>query len=218
MRKALLALMFAAAGSLASAGPASERVFSTSALDLIEIDKTAVYAHSRQGELAASLKAVENGEIRILLPTGDDGKREAVVTMGEVGKLRPVSVWPASSGNPILPIFLESVLRSMARVTGGSAFYIRNRIKESLGTGGTITDVELDVAGKMMPVQHIMFEPFKNDKNSDRMGGFATLKLHFFVSDAMPGDIVRFVATTAGTEGEAAFREEISFTQVVGAE
>ena len=142
--------------------------------------------------------------------SSDTGGSEAVVTMGEVGKLQPVSSWPVSSGNPIVPIFLESTLRTMSRVTGGSTFYIRNRIKEALGTGGTINQIEMQVAGQTVPAQEIVFEPFLKDKNRDRMGAFRDLKLVFVLSEKVPGDIVSFRALTDG----AAYSEEISFTRV----
>lgn len=205
---ALVAAMSAPALSPALAGPASERVFSQKALDLVKTGQHVVYTHVREGDAGESVNPLPDGEIRVTVRTGDDGKREAAVTMGPKGKLRPVSVWPASSGNPILPIFLESTLRAMARTTGGSTFYIRNRIKDALGTGGTMTDVTLDVAGTSVKATKIVFAPFTNDKNRDRMGDFADMTLTFVVSADTPGDIVQFIAATKGT----AYREEIAFS------
>ena len=208
----ILSIAGMAIGNIAYAGPASERVFSTKALDLLEIGQLVDYSHTRGGTLGEPLNPVENGQIRVKLRADSEGKREAVVTMGEDGQLRPVSVWPASAGNPILPIFLESTLRAMSRATGGSAFYIRNRIKESLGTGGTIETVSVDVKGDTLSAQEITFMPFQADKNRERMGAFADLKLIFVVSDEMPGDIIRFAAAT-GDNGES-YKEEIAFAEL----
>ena len=192
------------------AGPASERVFSRAAMELVGNEQQVVYAHTRSGTSQEELRPIENGEIRIKVRAADGGGSEAVVTMGEVGKLQPVSSWPVSSGNPIVPIFLESTLRTMSRVTGGSTFYIRNRIKEALGTGGTIKEIELQVSGQSVPAQEIVFEPFLKDKNRDRMGPFRDLKLVFVLSEKVPGDIVSFRAETDGS----AYSEMISFTRI----
>lgn len=218
MRDALKTLLVAAAACLfaatapAQAGPASERVFTTNALDLLQTGQLVDYAHTRIGSLGEALNPLEDGQIRVLVQTGEDGSREAVVTMGEAGKLRPVSVWPASAGNPILPIFLESTLRTMSRATGGSTYYIRNRIKESLGTGGTINSVTVDVKGAQVAAKEIVFTPFLNDKNRERMGDFADLTLTFLVSEDLPGDIIRFAASSG--DGGKAYSEEIAFSAI----
>lgn len=205
-------LVFIGLALPAQAGPASERVFSRKALDLLSVGQLVDYSHTRGGNVGEAVDPISDGQIRVRLRTAEDGSREAEVTMGEAGKLRPVSVWPASAGNPILPIFLESALRAMSSATGGSTFYIRNRIKDSLGTGGTITPVTLDVAGTAVTAQKIVFVPFENDKNRDRMGAFADMTLTFVVSDQTPGDIIRFTAETG--DGETAYREEIAFQGV----
>ena len=209
-----LALLLAVQG--ATAGPASERVFSRAALERVTEGDELVYSHVRTGKT----QPIENGEIRVKLAPGSGGVREARVTMGEVGKLRPVSAWPAASGNPLVPIFLESTLRTMARATGGSEFYIRNRIKEALGTGGTMTEVTVEVDGKPIDAVEIEFSPFDGDKNRARMGGYADLRLVFTVSDALPGDVVRFLATTVAAADmgkiEPFYSEVIAFAALKG--
>ena len=208
MRIVLAVMLAATLGMPALAGPASERVFSRTALEQIADDQQAIYTHVRTGEV----RPLENGEIRVTVKAGTNNAREAVVTMGETGQLRPVSKWPASSGNPILPIFLESTLRTVAEATGGSEFYIRNRIKDALGSAGTIEDTELELNGKVISATEITFEPFVNDKNRARLGDYAGLKMIFVVSETLPGDIVRFSAVT-GADGP--YSEEISFEKLV---
>ncbi|MEM7746130.1 MAG: hypothetical protein AAF409_20745 [Pseudomonadota bacterium] len=202
-----------AAAMTAMAGPPSERVFSQAALDHVQSAQEVVYTHERDGEAKEQLFPVDGGEIRVSVDLSDDGGREALVTMGQPGQLRPVSKWPASSGSPLVPIFLESVLRSMARVTGGSEFYIRNRIKEALGQAGTMTDVERQVEGKTVLAQEIVFEPFATDKNRDRMGPFAELTLTFVVSTEVPGDVISFTAATVSDA--SVYSEEIAFRTVM---
>lgn len=215
MPRFLLALIVATFATTGYAGEASERVFSRTALDAVADKTSLVYSHVRNGNVGERLDPIDNGEIHIELQKGREGSREAVVTMGETGKLRPVSRFPAASGNPLVPIFLESTLRTMARVTGGSEFYIRNRIKEALGKAGTMKEIKLDLAGKNVPATEIMFEPFKGDRNSHRMGPFATLTLTFVVSEQAPGDIVRFEASTGDAGTDVAYREMMTFHKLV---
>lgn len=203
------------AGNVAWAGPASERVFSRAALEQVAGGQQLVYSHTRTGTSPKALQPLDNHEIRVRLE-GDGEERQARVTMGEVGQLRPVSKWSAANGNPLVPIFLESTLRTMARVTGGSEFYIRNRIKEALGSGGTLEDVTVRVEGKDVSAQSATFRPFVGDKNAARMGEFRNLALVFVMSRDLPGDVVRFSATTApdGAGTDATYVEEIAFTRL----
>ena len=214
MRVLAATLCLILSGTAALAGAASERVFSRAALDLIDVSQVAVYSHVREGNLGEVLRPVADGEIRVALRKSEGGTRQAVVTMGQTGKLRPVSVFPAKNGSPLVPMFLESAVRAMARATGGSEFYIRNRIKEAFGGGGTVEAVQLDVNGETVDAERIVFEPFANDRNRDRMGEFADLTLRFTVSDTLPGDVIRFIATTGGTKGDVAYRETFAFQEI----
>lgn len=208
----LAAMLFALP---AFAGPASERIFSTAALDLIETGQQVIYTHMREGNAGEDLNPLSDGEIRIEVRKDAQQKREAVVTMGPVGKLKPVSIWPTSSGNPILPIFLESALRTMARTTGGSSFYIRNRIKDAMGVAEEMNSVTLQVDGNDLSATEIVLPLFENDKNRDRMGEFKDMTLTFVLSEEMPGDIIRFVAQTPETAEGVAYHEEIAFSKVI---
>lgn len=74
----------------------------------------------------------------------------------------PVSDFGAGSAAPAMIWFLEGVVRDMAEATGGSPFYIRNRIREALAASDTPEVV-----------------PFAADPNRDKMGAFADLALRF---------------------------------------
>lgn len=84
---------------------------------------------------------------------------------------RDIGPFPVSGGDAALTFFLENTARDMAALTGGSPFYIRNRMKDALRSGGT---VEHRQDGTITT-----FHPFANDPNAARMQGFATLELRF---------------------------------------
>ncbi len=84
---------------------------------------------------------------------------------------RDIGPFPVSGGDAALTFFLENTARDMAAMTGGSPFYIRNRIKDALRSGGTVE--------RQQGVTIATFRPFADDPNAARMGGFATLELRF---------------------------------------
>ncbi len=84
---------------------------------------------------------------------------------------RDIGPFPVSGGDAALTFFLENTARDMAAMTGGSPFYIRNRMKDALRSGGQVErEGERTVA---------IFRPFADDPNKARMQGFATLELRF---------------------------------------
>ena len=101
---------------------------------------------------------------------------------------RKIGPFPISGGDPVLTFFLEGVARDMATLTGGSPFYIRNRIKDALFRGGAVQrQGDQTVA---------VFTPFRDDKNSGRMLGFETLELRFTLGD--PRQPIRAMVARTG--------------------
>lgn len=198
----------------AVAGPASDRLFEEGVLKSVAPGTELVYSHVRQGdERDERVVWIDDGELRVALQSGQDGSREAVISMLADGKVqRQMTPLPVSIGNPVLLTFLESSLRAMANITGGSPFYIRNRIKAALRDSGTITPVTVKVGDEMVEAQQITFIPFQHDQNRARMGEFADLELRFIVSDKAPGGFLLFLAETRPqADGAVAFREKITY-------
>ncbi|RDW12554.1 hypothetical protein [Paracoccus thiocyanatus] len=118
------------------------------------------------------------GEGRISLARSTqtaDGQPVLELTEETPGVQRRIGPFPVSGGDPALTFFLETITRDMAALTGGSPFYIRNRLKDALFRGG-----ELRPEGDATTA---VFAPFKDDKNSGRMAGFDTLELRFTLDD-----------------------------------
>ena len=198
----------------ASAGPAGDRLFAEGVLRAVEPGTQLVYEHIREGaEESDVVQWIDDGELHVALREGQDGSREAVISMLSEGKVRrQMNPLPVSIGNPILLTFLESSLRAMANITGGSPFYIRNRMKAALRDGGTITPVKAKVGDETVDAQQITFVPFLHDKNRARMGEFADLELRFIMTDSAPGGFVLFSAETRPhSDGAVAFREQITY-------
>lgn len=102
-----------------------------------------------------------------------DGKPVLQLTQKTNDRTRKIGPFPISGGDPALTFFLEQTARDMARLTGGSPFYIRNRIKDSLFRAGDLTRDGDTVTAR--------FQPFADDPNGARMQGFQTLTMTFVI-------------------------------------
>lgn len=212
-----VALSFLLAGS-ALADKATDMVFSTGVLDNIPAQKAVTYDHSRLGPDSDEFHSITDGSISLAVMPSDTGGAEAVMTISESGKRRSRNPFPADAGNPLVMTFLESSLRSMAQITGGSPFYLRNRMKESLRSGGEVTPVTVDVDGQPVAAFQVAFRPFANDKNAERMGDFSELTLTFLTSEMVPGGFVEFNAATPERNGARIYAETMRYTALTDQE
>ena len=108
------------------------------------------------------------------------------------GKVQPIAAFPASGPNPVLLYFLETTARGMAAATGGSPFYIRNRIREALAAAPL---GPADAPGE------VVLRPFAADPNRARMGAFADLALRLRFDPDRPDRILELSADTPDAAG-----------------
>lgn len=200
----------------AVAGPAGETLFVDGVFRRVAPGTEILYDHRRSGSGTGDhLPAIDDGLVRVTVRTDAAGAREAVVAFSAAGKTRTRQPFPASAGNPVLLTFLEYSLRAMASITGGSRFYIKNRIMEAFRSGGSVEPVTVTYKGKPVPALALVFTPFTADANRDRMGDFADLELRFIHADTVPGSFVRYAATTpVHPSGGVLFRERFDMRGV----
>ncbi len=130
-------------------------------------------------------------------PRADGG---TVVTLTpEGGPTRALPPFEGVPGNPLLMLFLENTVRAVAQATGGSPFYLRNRMKAALRDGLTESEGTDGITV-------LTASPFAADPNADKMGPFGALTLRFELSDGLPGGF-RLLRAAAPGEGGAAFVE-----------
>ena len=149
-----------------------------------------------QGPDSPAFRQVRDGRVTLAEVTDpSDGQPllEIRETGGEDSDADPrvLGRFPVSSGDPMVVFFLENTARDMAMLTGGSPFYIRNRMKEALANAGPATqDADGGVA--------VELRPFADDPNGDRMKGFETLRLRFVMGSDPARPIREFLAETDG--------------------
>jgi hypothetical protein len=211
MRKLLLAVLVGVVlvGPV-RADPATEALFAEGIFDDLPEGQAIAYVHSRSGTTSADFTPVTDGRIVVVTGQGADGTPNLSMTLEADGRQRQVADFSARGGNPVLMVFLESAVRSMAAISGGSPFYIRNRIKDALRQGGDLVDAPQDFGGSTVAAQELTLHPFKTDPNRDRMGEFAGLSLRFVVSDAVPGHFLLLSADTP--DATSGYHETITLT------
>jgi hypothetical protein len=212
----LLSALIAVGPAPVTAGEVQERLFQDAVLDFLGAEEHLVFRHDRSGTLLGNqLAAIEGGEIDVSVGDGTGGAREARVSLTGAQGRPATAVLSALAGHPVLIVFLENTARNMAALTGGSPFYIRNRMREALASEDAAAPVRLAIAGAEIEASEVTLRPFAEDPNRERMGPFADLTLRIALSDAVPGGFARFEATT-GAAGDAApgYAETIVFQTV----
>ena len=148
-----------------------------------------VWTISQQGPEVEGFVALGEGTITLRqIVDPSDGKPVLQLDEATARISRKIGPFPVSGGDPSLTFFLETVARDMAALTGGSPFYIRNRLKDALFRGGDVQRQGDETVA--------IFVPFREDKNSGRMLGFETLELRFTLGD--PRQPIRAMAARTG--------------------
>lgn len=197
----ILAVVICMAGLMAGplfAAETYDLIFKTGTL--ADVPKENGLEYGREVRLAADAGLGDRNTGTIKLSFVADEMANLRFEQGD--KFRDVGAFPATVGNPIIMYFVETVLRDVAQQAGGSPFYIRNRIKDSLVQAAEINDVAVSLDGEAVEARQITLRPFENDKNRDRMRGYGDLTLTFTMSEDIPGWYQSLVANVAGTDAE----------------
>lgn len=200
MKSLILALMLAA-GPL-HAGELTDLIMAPGVLS--DLDRTLRYDHDRTlaggaeppgGTIAP--RALSGGAVSLSRVEAPDGPKLALARV-EDGKAMPTAEFSADGPNPLLLMFLENIVRNIATETGGSPYYIRNRIREALAAAPLTADGP----------QTLVLHPFSDDPNLSRLGDFATLAIAIGVDPARPGRLVELKADTGA--GAAGYTETLT--------
>jgi hypothetical protein len=197
MRRTIVALCAALAFGAAHAEPA-DMLFNTPHLAGVSAGSALVYDHVRHSDPALGIGPDFDQAIAVRM---GEGAAESFTLNAEGTTPRTFDVNDGVPGNPLLMVFLENALRSVSQATGGSPFYLRNRMREALA--GSL--VEEDGA--------LTMQPFLNDENREKLGVFADMALRFEVSETTPGMLVSMVAQ-AGPAEAPVYKEEIRYEAV----
>lgn len=96
---------------------------------------------------------------------------------------------PAAEGNPVILYFLEHDVREMQRLTKGSQYHFRKRIRMAVYQGAKVRDVSLNYRGKAVAGTEVEISPYLDDPNRPRYEKLAVKQYVFMLSDAVPGGV-----------------------------
>lgn len=194
MKRLVFALVLCLAGA-ASAGPLSDLVMAEGGFTAAPAGTVLRYDLTRRGA-GTGAGAPASLQLTVL---EEAGAKLLLLEQEEAGKTREIARFPARSANPLLLYFLENVVRDMAAATGGSPFYIRNRLREAL----LAADVSPQADGRVFA----RLTPFAADPNIGKLGAFGSLALHLTFDPAHPEVIFSLKADTA--TGAGGYSEEM---------
>ncbi|TYC53902.1 hypothetical protein FMN50_14175 [Rhodobacterales bacterium] len=156
-------------------------LFRTGTLD--GIPKETVLIYDRSVSASEEIAARESGTVRLSFAPDN----MAVLTFLQGDRHRTIGSFPANVGNPMILYFVETVVRDMAALTGGSPFYIRNRIKAALERQNSVREDIVATSDGPQEGTSVTLHPFAEDANRDKMMGFGALALSVRMSDDIPG-------------------------------
>lgn len=198
MKALVLALVFA--GAPAGAGALSDLIMAPGLLAQAPQGEVLRYAHNRSLPAPPLDRELPGAGTDYALPQPvTDGEAILTATTDQLvlslrasdGKPQDVASFPAGGSNPMLLFFLENVVRIVAAQTGGSPYYIRNRIKDALLS----SDAAAGPDGRAVVTLH----PFASDPNRARLGDFADLALSLALDPDRPGQLLDLKADTGPT-------------------
>lgn len=216
--KILFAAICAASLFVAPAGAGTtgaeetyDLLFRDGALDALPRESRLIYSRDVTNTQVPEAAERNSGQIELKIDGSDDMAKLRFL-QGE--KHRNMGAFPASVGNPMIMVFVESVVRDMAETAGGSPFYIRNRVKEALVRPATTEDVSIEFDGATIPAQAVTLRPFDGDPNVARMQGFGDLALTVTMSDQVPGWYHSLSAQVPGDHGTPLYRSTTTISAV----
>jgi len=207
MRKRFTALLAATliAGGAALAGTEGaetyDMLFKGGTLD--GVPRTAMLVYAREVTNRVNPAAAEGANGAVELTFTDDEPERAVLRFTHDESFSAIGAFPAQVGNPVVMYFLESLVRDIAESSGGSPFYIRNRLKDSLVRSAEVAEVEAAYGDGEIQAQALTLHPFEGDPNRDRMRGFGALAVTATMSEAVPGWYHTLSATVPDPAGGA---------------
>ena len=136
-------------------------------------------------------EALEGAELVLERKGGEPGRLSLSLAPLAGAPGRVLTEIAAGAPNPVLLFWLENVVRAGAVQTGGSPFYLRNRIREAL--------VEAEISPDAEALNRLELKPFAalGAEEAARLGAFASLRLEIVWEAGAPGQLLELKAETA---------------------
>jgi hypothetical protein len=144
-----------------------------------------------------------------------EGRDISVVMFSGLNRM-PAGPFEDMSGNPVVSLFLENHLRSLAKVLEANPRYLKLAIRKGLREGATVTPAKVTVGGREADGWRVEIQPFAKDAMEQRMRGMDKMTYTFITSPEVPGQIVSIEASSKNAEGGELLEEKLSYDQKAG--
>ncbi|MBP1848798.1 hypothetical protein [Rhizobium halophytocola] len=161
---------------------------------------------SRHSQTPTEAALTEKVTLTLLTPT------EADLRLERGARHRSLGRFPARVGNPMVMYFLEGVLKDISDETGGSPFYLRNRLKEALGKTVDAAAGSARFEGREIATRKVTMTPLIDAGERRKLGRFAGLEVTVITSNEVPGGYLSFVARAPKGERQGGAAYEASIT------
>ena len=116
-----------------------------------------------------------------------------------------------STGNPVLVLFLENHVETLAKVLKANPRYLKNAIRAGLRDKASVTPTTVEIGGESAPAWRVVTKPFDGDPNKERMRGLDGLTYSFVAADKVPGAIQSISIEAVGADGTRLFSESVTY-------
>lgn len=202
-----------AAPSLAQEAPAaSDLLFEMRDWQAVPLDATLLYRYERVSGLASERTRGFSDTIRLLIKPGAVvDARNVQVEMFPSTRRQPAGPFNDVMGNPVLVLFLEQHLQTLAAALGANPRYLRNAIRTGLREKVSVTPIITTYQSGSVPAWRIETQPFSEDTHSSRMQGLDTLNYSFVTSERIPGRILSIDVKAVAADGRTLLQEVLSY-------
>jgi hypothetical protein len=131
--------------------------------------------------------------------------------MFPVTQRRPSGPFDDVTGNPILVLFLEQHLQTLAAALGANPRYLRNAIRAGLREKASVSPITATYLADQVPAWRIETQPFVDDSRRDRMHELDTLNYSLVTSERVPGKILSIDVKAVRADGQTLLQEALSY-------
>ncbi len=151
-----------------------------------------------------------------LQPSTQDGARTVAVELFTGARRRAAGPFEDIRSNPVVLLFLEHHLDTVAKALKANPRYLKNAIRAGLRERAQVTATTVTVGGREVAGWRVEVQPFLDDPQRERMRGLERLAYRFVVSDAVPGALVSSQASAAAAEGGPLLEEILTYDPSAG--
>lgn len=125
----------------------------------------------------------------------------------------------ATTQNPMILVFLQRDVQSMAGLTGGSANYFQQQLRRAFNRPAAISTETVEHDGRRLEVTRAVLVPYADDPSIDRFPQFRDKVYEFWVTPELPGGLYRLSSRTPDVEtGVLILEESLTFERLLPAE